>query len=99
MSVTKKIVEKESVNEERYRSLIEASLDPLFTLGPDGHITDLNEALLNLTGLTRKALIGNAFFKYFIESEKALELFREVLAKGSVANYPLTVRHTSGRIT
>jgi len=33
------------------RSLIEASLDPLVTISPDGKITDVNEATVKVTGL------------------------------------------------
>src|SRR5476651_1774870 len=46
------------------RSLIEASLDPLVTISADGKITDVNEALANITGLTRKKLTGTDFFDY-----------------------------------
>ena len=35
------------------RSLLEASLDPLMTIGLDGRIMDVNEAAENLTGLPR----------------------------------------------
>ena len=33
------------------RSLIEASLDPLVTISPEGKITDVNEATVKVTGL------------------------------------------------
>ena len=35
------------------RSLIEASLDPLVTISPEGKITDVNEATVKVTGLGR----------------------------------------------
>ena len=35
------------------RSLIEASLDPLVTINPDGTISDVNEATVNVTGCSR----------------------------------------------
>src|SRR5581483_8609383 len=35
------------------RSLIEASLDPLVTISPEGRITDVNEAAVKVTGLER----------------------------------------------
>lgn len=43
------------------RILIEASLDPLFTISPTGKITDLNNASVNITGLSREKLIGTDF--------------------------------------
>jgi PAS domain S-box-containing protein len=40
------------------RSLIEASLDPLVTISADGKITDVNEATIKVTGVSRLMLIG-----------------------------------------
>jgi PAS domain S-box-containing protein len=74
------------------RSLIEASLDPLFTISPTGKITDINNASVNITGLSREELIGTDFFNYFTEPQKAREVYQEVFAKGFVADYPLTIR-------
>jgi len=80
-------------------SLIEASRDPLVTISPEGKITDMNEALANITGMTRKKLTGTDFFDYFTEPQKAREVYKEVFAKGSVADYPLTLRHKDGKLT
>jgi PAS domain S-box-containing protein len=80
-------------------SLIEASLDPLVTINIDGKITDMNQALVNITGMTREALTGTDFFDYFTEPQKAREVYQEVFAKGSVANSPLTLRHRDGKLT
>ena len=74
------------------RSLIEASLDPLFTISPEGKITDMNNASVNITGKTREQLLGTDFFDYFTEPEKAREGYKEVFAKGFVTDYPLTIR-------
>ena len=80
-------------------SLIEASLDPLVTISTEGKITDMNEALANVTGLSRKKLTGTDFFDYFTEPQKAREVYQEVFAKGSVADSPLTLRHKNGKLT
>src|ERR1035437_10089089 len=86
--------------ESRYaRSLIEASLDPLVTINTEGKITDMNEALVNITGIEREKLIGSDFFDYFTEPQKAREVYQEVFAKGSVADSPLTLRHKDGKLT
>ena len=37
------------------RSLIEASLDPLVTISPEGKITDVNEATVKVTGVATRA--------------------------------------------
>jgi PAS domain S-box-containing protein len=80
-------------------SLIEASLDPLITISSQGKITDMNEALANITGITREKLTGTDFLDYFTEPQKAREVYQEVFAKGSVADYPLTIRHKDGKLT
>ncbi|WP_082014102.1 PAS domain S-box protein [Flavobacterium sp. AED] len=80
-------------------SLIEASLDPLVTINTEGKITDMNEALVNITGMTRKELTKSDFFDYFTEKQKAREVYQEVFEKGSVTDSPLTLRHKEGKLT
>jgi PAS domain S-box-containing protein len=80
-------------------SLIEASRDPLVTISTEGKITDMNEALVNITGVSRKELTGSDFFDYFTEPQKAREVYQEVFAKGSVSDSPLTLRHKRGKLT
>jgi PAS domain S-box-containing protein len=80
------------------RSLIEASLDPLVTISPDGKITDVNEATVKVTGAPREKLIGADFANYFTEPEKAREGYQRVFSEGFVTDYPLTIRHADGRL-
>jgi PAS domain S-box-containing protein len=84
---------------EYARSLIEASLDPLVTISPEGKITDVNEATIKVTGMPREQLVGTDFSDYFTEPEKAREGYRQVFALGAVTDYPLTIRHKSGQLT
>lgn len=81
------------------RSLIEASLDPLVTISPDGKVTDVNEATVKITGVSRENLIGTDFSDYFTEPEKAREGYQLVFSKGTVTDYPLTIRHSNGKLT
>ena len=47
---------------EKYnRSLLEASLDPLVAIGPNGVVTDVNTATESATGIPREKLIGTVF--------------------------------------
>ena len=80
-------------------SLIEASRDPLVTISPEGKIMDMNEALVNITGISREEITGTDFFEYFTEPEMARAVYKEVFAKGSVADSPLTLRHKDGKLT
>ena len=75
------------------RSLLEASLDPLVTIDPQGTITDVNQATINVTGVPRQDLIGTDFSDYFTEPDKAREGYLRVFAEGSVRDYPLTIHH------
>ncbi len=81
------------------RSLIEASLDPLVTINPDGTISDVNAATVNVTGFSREELIGTDFSKYFTEPGKAKAGYEQVFRDGSVTDYELRIEHRDGRIT
>ncbi|MGB9980016.1 sensor histidine kinase [Methanobacterium sp.] len=78
------------------RSLIEASLDPLVTIGPDGKITDVNSSTEIVTGYSRCELIGTSFSNYFTEHYKAQEGYKKVFQNGSVRDYPLEIRNKDG---
>ena len=80
------------------RSLIEASLDPLVTISPEGKITDVNEATVRATGIERDKLIGTDFSDYFTEKNKAREGYQQVFQQGFVTDYPLTIRHKDGKL-
>lgn len=81
------------------RRLIETSLDPLVTIGPDGKITDVNLATEIATGRTRAELVGTDFAEYFTEPERAQEGYRRAFSEGTVRDYPLQMRHRDGRVT
>jgi PAS domain S-box-containing protein len=81
------------------RTLIEASLDPFVMMNPEGKITDVNEATIKSTGLTREKLMGTDFSTYFTEPEKARAGYEEVFLKGFITDYPLTIRHLNGKLT
>jgi PAS domain S-box-containing protein len=81
------------------RSLIEASLDPLVTINPDGKISDVNAATVRVTGYPRDELIGTDFSRYFTEPEKARAGYEKVFKDGSVMDYELGIRHKDGHVT
>jgi PAS domain S-box-containing protein len=81
------------------RSLLEASLDPLVTISPDGKITDLNTATEKVTGHTRAELMGTDFSDYFTEAEKARAGYQQVFREGAVQDYELEIRHRDGHLT
>jgi len=81
------------------RNLIEVSPDPLVTISAEGKITDVNKATENVTGYSREELIGSDFLNYFTEPDKASAGYKQVFTEGFVKDYPLAIRHKSGRVT
>jgi PAS domain S-box-containing protein len=81
------------------RNLIEASLDPLVTINAEGKITDVNKATELATGYSKEQLVGSDFSDYFIEPEKAKIGYKRVFDEGFATDYPLAIKHKSGKIT
>ena len=81
------------------RSLIEAALDPMVTISPEGRIDDVNAATTKITGLPREALIGSDYAQYVTDPEQALVFFQQVFDQGSVTDFPMTVRRRDGTLT
>ena len=73
-------------------SLIEANRDPLFTINALGKITDMNNASVKITGVSRVKMIGSDFYDYFTEPEKAKEGYQHIFENGSVEDFPLTMK-------
>lgn len=78
------------------RSLLEASPDPMMTIGKDGKINDVNAAAETITGLSRNELIGTDFAAHFADYENAHSAFEEVLRGGLLRGYALNLRHKQG---
>ena len=78
--------------------LMEARLDPLVVIGPDGKIIDANVAAEQITGCTRDSLIGTDFSDCFTDPEKAQAAYRQALREGLVREHLLDLRHRNGRV-
>ncbi len=83
---------KKKLLSEYSRSLIEASLDPLVTINTEGKMTDMNQAMQNVIGMTYDKLIDTDFKDYFTDPQKAQKVYQEVFAKGFVSDYPLIIK-------
>jgi PAS domain S-box-containing protein len=82
-----------------HRSLIEASMDPLAMIAPDGTITDVNNATGKATGRSREELIGTDFCDYFTDPDKAREMYRQAFQEGRVQDVELEIQHCDGHLT
>lgn len=96
---TQEVFENTKLQEQYTRSLIEANLDPLVTISADGKITDVNEATIKITGETKESLIGTDFSNYFTEPHEARDGYLKVFREGFVKDYPLVLKHRSGKLT
>src|ERR1035437_6251800 len=90
---------RENPKPQYARTLIEASLDPLVTISRDGKITDVNDAMIKITGIPRENLLGTDFSNYFTKPAKAHEGYQQVIKNGFVVDYPLTIKHKAGKLT
>jgi PAS domain S-box-containing protein len=97
--ITDRVRLEEQLREQQtyLRGLIEASVDGLVTVDPEGFITDVNEQMCRMSGYERTELIGSQFKQYFTETERAYAGVKRTIAEGVVTNYELTLRHKGGR--
>jgi PAS domain S-box-containing protein len=85
-------------SEQRYRSLVEAAIDIIFSLSTDGIITSLNPAFETITGWSRAEWLGKSF-KPIIHPHDlpfAMELFQRVLQGKKAPIYELRVLSKTG---
>ncbi len=81
------------------RSLINASLDPMLAIGPEGIITDINLAMEKATGADRGEMIGSPFENYIVQKALATKGYQAAFKEGSLSNYELEIWNRSGERT
>ncbi|MDY7576702.1 PAS domain S-box protein [Actimicrobium sp. CCI2.3] len=74
------------------RGLIEASIEGLVTVDPQGFITDVNDQMCRMTAYSRGELIGSLFKQYFTEPARADIGVMRTFAEGVVTNYELVLK-------
>ncbi len=91
------LLQKNVLEQQVYmRSLIEASPDGLFTIDLKGHILDVNQGALDLTGYTQKHLINSSFSSYFVDAVHANESLQWAISEKRVINIELTLIKRQG---
>ncbi len=78
------------------RSLIESNIDAMIATDPSGHITDVNQQMVALTGFSREQMMGSPFKNYFSDPERAQAGILRVLSEKRVSDYELTTRPKVG---
>lgn len=85
-------------SEERYRTLIEAAPDVIFTLDLQGHIASVNSAFETITGYNRAEWIGQpyAHLVHPDDLRNAADIFQQLLRGEIPSRYELRIRTASG---
>ncbi len=81
------------------RNLLESSLDPMMVIDLQGRIADVNKATERITGLRRDLLIGRDWSDCVPQPSEMQDTLRHVFEHGHVRDYPLFIRHESGKQT
>jgi PAS domain S-box-containing protein len=94
-------LEQQSVELEKAvnynRGLIDASIDSLVTIAPNGIITDVNYATEAFLGRTRDELIGTDVTTYFTEPHRAKAGYEMVFKLEIVRDYELVMVNVDGK--
>jgi PAS domain S-box-containing protein len=80
------------------RGLIEASPDALVTVDASLSITDVNEQLVRLTGLSRRQLVGRSFPSLFDAPSRAEEGIQYSLEHRRTSHHETNLRRDDGRL-
>jgi signal transduction histidine kinase/CheY-like chemotaxis protein len=78
-------------------SLIEAIRDPLFAINTDFTITDMNNASILKTEVSRLDMTGTDFTSYFTNPANAKTGCIDIFQKGFISDYPLILK--DGQLT
>lgn len=86
-------------SENRYRNLVHALPEAVYTISNDGKITSLNSAFRRLTGWSSKKWLGKSFERLVHPEDLplALETFQKVKKGQSQASYELRIRSRTGK--
>src|SRR5437773_2541938 len=93
----KKLEEQLRESQSYNRGLIEASVDGLITVDPQGAISDVNEQMCRMSGYSREELIGTPFADYFVDTDRATAGVNETFGRGVVTDYVLTLARRDGK--
>jgi PAS domain S-box-containing protein len=92
-----KALEEQLRQSESYnRGLIEASVDGLIAVNPDGTISDVNAQMCRMSGYSAEELVGTPFAGYFADADQAAAGVSETLDKNVVTDYVLTLTRRDG---
>ncbi len=74
---------------QRYRELFEGSRDAILITASNGCILDVNQAALDMFGLSREEMTGRNFTGFYLKSTNGKEFVTEIRKTGSVKDFPV----------
>ncbi|MEE9509282.1 MAG: PAS domain S-box protein [Candidatus Bathyarchaeia archaeon] len=84
-------------SEERYRTLFESAREGIIITGPDGRITRMNDAGASMLGYNSpEELVGIPAVELYLDPKARKVLFEEILERGYVDHYELTIKKKDG---
>ena len=84
-------------SEERYRSLFESTREGIIITGSEGEILRMNEVAAVILGYdSPEELVRVSAVELYVDPEDRELMFREILEKGFVEHYELTIKKRDG---
>jgi PAS domain S-box-containing protein len=85
-------------SEDRYRTLFEDSRDAIAITDVEGRFFDVNQAMLDLFGYTRKEIMAMSFGDLYARPDDAMEFRKEIARTGSVRDYDVRLLRKDGTV-
>jgi len=88
-------------SEERWRSLFENSIEAVFTVDLEGSLTAVNDACVELSGVSREEAIGSSFrdFMDIQEADTVYRAYNDLFTTGEpIKNLTYTIKRKDGTI-
>ncbi|HEX2966598.1 MAG TPA: diguanylate cyclase [Syntrophorhabdaceae bacterium] len=85
-------------SEERYRSLFDDSRDAIYITRKDGSFVDVNEAFLNLFGVTKKEAVKLNAKTAYVTSEDQANFKKIIKEKGYTKDFEIKLKKNNGSV-
>jgi len=90
------VEERVRLNEKRYRSLFENSLDAIYITRRDGPFLDVNKAAQELFGYSREEMIGMDVREIYAHAEDRVRFQEKIETNGFTRDYEICFRKKDG---
>jgi PAS domain S-box-containing protein len=93
----KKALDELKASEEKYRRIFEHSKDMVYVVTPEGDFIDINQAGVDLLGLSgRKEAVARNIKEFYVDPSQRETLMRELMEKGEVTRSRVILKNAAG---